>query len=105
MLANPLRDIGLRGHHALLERPFPGVLKILLLAIGRVSDGADRQDDFNQSALLDSKRSFTIIRPIDPGVSKFRQNRAVGVTESIKMYCNGPAASQRKPRVVPATLA
>jgi hypothetical protein len=57
MLTNPFGDIGLRGHHALLERPFPSVLKILLLAIAGIGDGTDRQDDFNQSTLLDSKRS------------------------------------------------
>jgi hypothetical protein len=77
MLANPLRDIGLRSHHALLKRPFPGVLNILFLAIAGVGDGTDRQDDFNQIALLDSKRNFTIIRPIHPAVSKFRQTRAI----------------------------
>jgi hypothetical protein len=77
MLANPFRDIGLRRHHALLDRSFPGVLKILLLAIRGICDGTDRQDDFNQTALLDSKRSWTILRPIHPGVSKFRQNLAV----------------------------
>jgi hypothetical protein len=51
VLANPLRDIGLRSHHALLDRTVPGELKMLFFAIGRIGDGADGQDDFYQSAL------------------------------------------------------
>jgi hypothetical protein len=87
MLTNPFGDIGLRRHHALLDRSFPSVLKILLLAIAGIGDGTDGQDDFDQSALLDSKRRSMILRPIHPGVSKFRQNRAVCDTSSIKMSC------------------
>ena len=51
VLVDPLRDIGLRGHHALLDRAVPGELQMLFLAIGGIGDGADGQDDFNQSAL------------------------------------------------------
>ena len=72
MLTNPLGDIGLRGHHALPERTVPGELKVLFLAIGRVGDGTDGQDDLNQSA-LPSKRCITILRSIHPAVSNFRQ--------------------------------
>jgi hypothetical protein len=49
MVADPLGDVGLRSHHALIERAIPGELKIFFLAIGRIGDGADGQDDFNHS--------------------------------------------------------
>jgi hypothetical protein len=51
MLANPIGDIRLSSHHALIERTIEGELKIFFLAMGGIGDGADSQDDFNQSAL------------------------------------------------------
>jgi hypothetical protein len=77
MLANPFRDIGLRRHHALLDGSFPGVLKILLLAIRGIGDGADRQDDFNQSALLDSNAAGQYYAQLIPAFQNFAKNRAV----------------------------
>ncbi len=62
MLADPLRDIGLRRHHALVDRAVPGELKRLLLAIVGIGDGANGQDDFNQT-VLHSKHASAIIRP------------------------------------------
>jgi hypothetical protein len=41
----------LRSHHALIERTVPRELKIFFLAIIGIGDGADGQDDFNQSVL------------------------------------------------------
>jgi hypothetical protein len=65
MLANPFGDIGLRGHHALLERTIPDELKIFFFAIGGIGDGTDGQDDFNQS-FLPSKHGFVIMLHITP---------------------------------------
>jgi hypothetical protein len=73
MIADPLGDIGLRGHHALLKRTVPGELKILFFAIGRIRDGTNGQDDFNQS-VLHSKHGSSILRPIFPNVSNFDKN-------------------------------
>src|ERR1700727_745623 len=49
MVAEPLGDVGLGRHHALIERAIPGELKIFFLAIGRIGDGADSQDDLDHS--------------------------------------------------------
>jgi hypothetical protein len=49
MVPDPLGDVGLRTHDALFERAIPGELKIFFLAIGRIGDGADGQDDFDHS--------------------------------------------------------
>ena len=68
MLANPLRDIGLRRHHALFDGAVPGELQRFLLAIVGIGDGANGQDDFNQS-LLPSDVVFAIIRLIPRYVS------------------------------------
>ena len=76
MLTNPLGDIGLRGHHALLGRTVPVELKVLFLAIGGIGDGADGQDDFYQAA-LHAKCGLAIIRPIYLHVSEFRQESPV----------------------------
>ena len=38
-------------YHALIERTVPRELKIFFLAIIGIGDGADGQDDFNQSVL------------------------------------------------------
>src|SRR5271170_4995684 len=40
MSADPVGDIGLRCHHALMDRAFPGELKIFFFAIGRIGEGA-----------------------------------------------------------------
>jgi hypothetical protein len=98
VLADPLRDIGLRGHHALLDRSIPGELQVLFLAIGRIGDGTDGQDDFYQSALHTRHGLVIIIRPIHLSVSEFRQelvfayprksSRAVNVTALVdKQLC------------------
>jgi hypothetical protein len=97
VLADPLRDIGLRGHHALLDRTIPGELQVLFFAIGWIGDGTDGQDDFYQSA-LHTKNGVVIIRPIDRHVSEFRQEvscllmrenaRAVNITRSAWEYCH-----------------
>jgi hypothetical protein len=71
MLANPLRDIGLSRHHALIERPIPGELQVFLLAIGGIGDGADSQDDFNHSHVLHSKRGMATYARFTAGVSNF----------------------------------
>jgi hypothetical protein len=76
MLANPLGDIGLRSHHALIERTLPGESKILVLAIGGIADGTDGQDNFNHR-VLDSNRDSIILRPIHRYVSYFRQDSGV----------------------------
>ena len=44
MLAHPLRDIGRRGHGALLQRNAPGKDQMRLLAGGRREHGTDRDD-------------------------------------------------------------
>jgi hypothetical protein len=72
MLANPLGDVGLGSHHALIERTLPGELKIFFLAIGGIGDGADSQDDFNHSNVLDSKHGIAILRLIHRQRFKFR---------------------------------
>ena len=76
MLANPFRDIGLRSHHALLKRPFPGVLKIFFLAIGGIRDGTDSQDDLNQTALLHSAQLHHHTPDLIPRFQNFDKNRA-----------------------------
>jgi hypothetical protein len=63
MLANPLGDIRLGSHHALIGRAVPAELEMFVLAIGGIGDGADSQDDFNQS-VLPSKDGFAILRLI-----------------------------------------
>src|ERR1700731_942735 len=64
MLADPLRDIGLRGHHALLERTVPRELKRLFLAVVGIGDGTNGQDDFNQSVLHSNDGLATYARLI-----------------------------------------
>jgi hypothetical protein len=49
MVPYPLGDVGLRSHHALIERAFPGELKIFFFTISGVGDGADSQDDFDHA--------------------------------------------------------
>jgi hypothetical protein len=68
MLANPLGDIGLRRHHALFDRALPGELQRFFFAIVGIGDGANGQDDFNQSILL-SDMVFVMIRLIPRYVS------------------------------------
>jgi hypothetical protein len=76
MLAYPLGDIGLRSHHALIERTIPGELKIFFLAIIGIGDGTDGQDDFNQS-VLHSKACLSHITSNSPRVSNFDKNQPV----------------------------
>jgi hypothetical protein len=76
MVADPLGDVGLRAHHALIERAIPGELKIFFLAIGRIGDGADCQDDFNHSEASIQKRNSKMLRRIDARVSNFGMNFA-----------------------------
>ena len=65
MLADPLRDIGLGRHHALLDRTVPGKLNRLLLTIAGIGNGTNGQDDFNQT-VLHSKHGSAILRPKSP---------------------------------------
>ncbi|WP_154072612.1 hypothetical protein [Bradyrhizobium erythrophlei] len=73
MLTDPLRDIGLGSHHALIERTIEGELKIFFFAMGRIGDGADSQDDFNQSAL--HSFALPLLRAIPPDVSSFAEKQ------------------------------
>jgi hypothetical protein len=74
MLADPFGDIGLRRHHALLDRTIPGELQIFLLAIIGIGDRTDGQDDFNQS-VLHSKAWLSHITSNSSPRFKFRQQR------------------------------
>src|SRR5437868_12723060 len=72
MPADPLGDVGLRRHHALLGRAIPGELKILFFAIGRVGDGADGQDDLYHSRVsLVQGATLMLVPRIDRQVSNF----------------------------------
>ena len=48
VVADPLGDIGLRGHDALPERTVPRKLKVLVLTLVRLRDCADQKDDFQE---------------------------------------------------------
>jgi hypothetical protein len=63
MVPDPLGDVGLRSHHALIERALPGELKIFFLAIGRIGDGTDGQDDFDHSDGLYPKTKLENVTP------------------------------------------
>jgi hypothetical protein len=78
MLPNPLGDIGLRCHHALLGRTVPGELNIFILAIVRMRDGADRQYDFNQWSLL-VRDGSALVRPTGPQVSLIEAGEEVAI--------------------------
>src|ERR1700761_9188062 len=52
MVADPLRDVGLRAHHALIDRSLPGELQIFFFAIRGVGDSANRQDYLDHSDAL-----------------------------------------------------
>jgi hypothetical protein len=49
MIADPLRDVGLRGEKALLQRSLPCELQMLLLAQIGLSDLANHHHDLNES--------------------------------------------------------
>jgi hypothetical protein len=49
MIADPLRDVGLRREKALLQRPLPRELQVLLLAQIGLSNLADHHHDLNES--------------------------------------------------------
>jgi hypothetical protein len=49
MIADPLRDVGLRGKNALLQRSLPRELQMLLLAQIGLGDLADHHHDLNES--------------------------------------------------------
>jgi hypothetical protein len=63
MVPDPLGDVGLRSHHALIERAIPDELNIFFVAIGRIGDGADCQDDFNHSEGLYPKTKLENVTP------------------------------------------
>jgi hypothetical protein len=63
MVPDPLGDVGLRSHHALIERALPRELKIFFLAIGRIGDGTDGQDDFDHSDGLYPKTKLENVTP------------------------------------------
>jgi hypothetical protein len=63
MVPDPLGDVGLRAHHALIERAVPSELKIFFFAIGRIGDGADSQDDFDHSKGLYPKTKLENVTP------------------------------------------
>src|ERR1700742_5027477 len=50
VIADPLGDVGLRSHHALIEGAIPSELKIFFFAIGGGGDGADCQGYFDHSS-------------------------------------------------------
>jgi hypothetical protein len=74
MVPDPLGDVGLRPHHALIERAIPGELKIFFLAIGRIGDGADGQDDFDHSEDLYPKTELENITPNRPSRLAFQRD-------------------------------
>src|SRR5262245_26631522 len=49
MIADPLRHVGLRRHHALLERAGPRELQVLVLAPVRLRDRADQHDNLDEA--------------------------------------------------------
>jgi hypothetical protein len=70
MIADPLRDVGLGGENALLQRSLPRELQMLLLAKIGLSDLADHHHDLNESHLAaPSKRC-----PAPPSTHAFRPN-------------------------------
>src|SRR5271168_712179 len=73
MVADPLGDIGLRGHHALLDRTVEGELEIFFLTIGRIGDGADRQDDLDHSQCPLSETKLKNVTPNSGSHLEFRQ--------------------------------
>jgi hypothetical protein len=94
MVPDPLGDVGLCAHYALIERAIPGELEIFFLAIGRIADGADGQDDFNHSEGLYPKTKLEMLPRIDPRVSNFGMNFA---------FCGGAWSQKLKqPDPVPA---
>ena len=49
MLVDPLRDVGLRIHDALMERHIRGERKMLIFALTRCRQCADSHDQFDQT--------------------------------------------------------
>ena len=68
MIADPLRDVGLRGENALLQRSLPCELQMLLLAKVGLTNLADHHHDLNEShlAALSSVARHRHLRP-SPG--------------------------------------
>jgi hypothetical protein len=77
MVADPLGDVRLCRHHALIERAIPGELKIFVLAISGIGDGADCQDDFNHSEGLYRKAKLENVTPNRRWRLEFRMKFAV----------------------------
>jgi hypothetical protein len=77
MLPNPLGDVGLCSHHALIERTVPCELKILFLAIVGIGDGTNGQDDFDHLSSIQNI-AFPILRLTHPNVSNFKEKSLPG---------------------------